>query len=336
MVRSPRRSRVEPVSTPRVSILILTRNAGSGFASTLEALFAARGIDGAEVLVVDSGSEDRTLDIAGAYPGVRVHCIEPQEFGHGRTRNLAAAMSRGEVLVFLVQDAVPVGEDWLEQLLEPFVDRSVAAVYGRQCPREAANPVERFFMNSVYGDEETVREVTDPANVKVGTIFFSNVFSALRRSVWNDFPFDETMIMSEDQKWARDVLLAGHRIVYRPTARVLHSHHYTWVQLFQRNFDSGYSLVGIVEDTKGEMVRDEWQFLRSGLRDLRRSGSRGWAIPFVLFEAARVSGFAAGQLGRFLPVGLRRALSMHKYHWGGRASVRSGAPRGERTNEVDG
>ena len=170
-------------------------------------------------------------------------------------------------------------------------------------------------MTSVYGIREAIKSADDPSDLKMSTIFFSNVFSAVRRSVWREIPFDEGMVMSEDQKWARDVMTAGHNIVYRPTARVIHSHHYTLSELFQRNFDSGYSLVGVVDDTKMGMVRDEWRFLRRGFKFLHSEKYLWWSGRFLLFEAVRILGFACGQIGRVLPIRLRRSLSMHKYYW---------------------
>ncbi len=298
-------------------MILLTRDAGPRFAEVLAALSACRGIDDAEILVVDSGSRDGTLELAAGLPGARILEIPPGEFGHGRTRNLGAAHARGEILVFLVQDATPLGEGFLESLVAPLEeDPGLAATYGRQIPRPEATPVEAEFLHHTYPPEPAVRRLDAASGrVGIGAVFFSNVCSALRREIWNRFPFDETRIMSEDQVWAREVLEAGHRIAYRPEAAVLHSHHYPLAKVFRRNFDSGCSLVGVTQDSPRAMLAYELGFLRAATGALRRRGQARW-IPYLLVhELIRVLGFATGRKARWLPRPLRRFLSLHREHW---------------------
>lgn len=303
---------------PLLSVLLLTKNGGERFGQVLEALFACRGADLAEVILVDSGSTDQTLELAARYPAVERHDIRAADFGHGRTRNFAARLARGEILLFLVQDAVPAGTDLIDRLVAPFGrDASVAAVFARQEARADANPVERFYLASTYGEERQVREPVVEANerTRIRSIFFSNVCSAIRREVWSSIPFDETLIMSEDQLWARQALEAGHRIVYEPAAVVEHSHNYRLVELFRRNFDSGHSLRGIVTDSPAQMARYELSHLAAGTRRLIRQGDAWWIPYLLLYEAVRVAGFVCGGRARWLPRSLRRRLSLHKYYW---------------------
>ncbi len=149
----------------------------------------------------------------------------------------------------------------------------------------------------------------------IGALFFSNVCSAVRRAVWRRFPFDETLIMSEDQKWARDVLEAGWWIAYRPAAAVLHSHRYPLAKVFRRNFDSGYSLLGVTHDSPRAMLAYELGFVRAAAGALRRRGAARW-IPYLLaHELVRTLGFATGRKAAWLPPPLRRRLSLHRAHW---------------------
>lgn len=301
-----------------LSILLLTKNGGERFGKVLEALFACRGAATAEVILVDSGSTDETLALASRYPSIRRYEIPPSEFGHGRTRNFAARQARGDVLLFLVQDAVPAKSDLIERLMAPLADDSgVAAVFARQEARADANPVERFYLDSTYSEKRQVREpvAEGDGGPRIRSIFFSNVCSAVRREVWQAIPFDETLIMSEDQLWARQALAAGHRIVYEPAALVEHSHNYRLGELFRRNFDSGWSLRGIVADSPLEMARYEVAHLAAGLRRLVREGNAGWVPYLLLYESVRVAGFVVGGRARWLPRSLRRRLSLHKYYW---------------------
>lgn len=302
------------MSAPAFSLILLTKNGGDLFGEVLAAIQGLRGIERAEIVVIDSGSTDGTAERAAAVPGVRLHRIAPGEFGHGRTRNLGAKLARAPLLVYLVQDATPVSPDFLDCLTAPLADPEVAAVYGRQIARPEADPVERFYLETVYPDRPEVR-AWEGGRMRIRQMFFSNVAAVLRREAWEAVPFDETLVMSEDQQWAKGVLRAGWKIVYEPAAAVLHSHHYSLAQVFRRNFDSGASLAGIAEDTPGELVRYELAHLKAGCRAF--SAPRRWLqIPrFFAFEAARATGFAAGQRAERLPRRLRRWLSLHRYHW---------------------
>ena len=302
------------MSAPELSIILLTKNGGELFGEVLGALAALDGIENAEVLVIDSGSTDGTPERAAAFPGARVHRIPPAEFGHGRTRNLGARLATAPLLVYLVQDATPESPDFLAQLLAPLDDPKVAAAYGRQIARPEADPVERFYLETVYPETPEVRaHAGGPMGIR--TMFFSNVAAVLRRAAWEQVPFDDTLIMSEDQQWAKGVLLAGWKIAYAPEAVVFHSHHYSLAQIFRRNFDSGASLVGISEDRFADMARYELAHLQAGCRTFARR--RLWLqIPrFLAFEATRAAGFAAGQREKWLPRAMKRLFSLHRYHW---------------------
>lgn len=300
-----------------LSIVILTKNGGDLFADVLSGLFACDGILETEILVIDSGSSDQTTQHAMAYPQIRIHSISATDFGHGKTRNLGARMTARPVIVYLVQDATPATADFLTRLATPLVDEGFAGVYGRQLPRPWTNKLEAIFLNSTYPDTREVRERVGQRPLGIRDIFFSNVCSAIRRDVWERIPFDETLIMSEDQLWAKQALLAGHRLLYEPGAAVFHSHNYGLSDVFKRNFDSGVSLVGIAEDKFAAMVIYEARHLVRCAGRLLRLADLPW-IPYLLaYEATRALAFTLGQRANLLPRSLRRRLSLHKYHWEG-------------------
>lgn len=298
-----------------VSLVLLTKNGGALFEQMLAGLFDCHGISEAEVLMIDSGSTDSTLQDAARYPTLRVHRIPPAEFGHGKTRNLGARMSSRPFVVYLVQDAIPSARDFITQLIAPLGDKQVAGVYGRQLPGPDTSNVERMFLARTYPDRREVRARTGSGPIGIHDMFFSNVASAIRREVWERIPFDESLIMSEDQMWAKQVLLAGYRLVYEPKAAVFHSHRYPLKEVFKRNFDSGASLVGISEDAFLSNLSYELRYLGSSIARLARGGHLLTIPQLLAYEAARVAGFAAGQRERMLPRQIKRALSMHKYYW---------------------
>ena len=220
-----------------ISIVIPTLNAGQWLQPLLDALRAQEPNCPSEMILVDSGSSDDTLAIARAHDWVRVVPID--RFSHGGARNRGIREARGDVVVLMTQDAIPANPYWLEKLVEPLKQPEVGAVYSRQVPRSRVSAVEEAFLFDRFPDGPQVVRRPDGEGIPVyPTTFFSNVSAAARRATWLDFPFDETLIMSEDQQFARDILLAGLAIVYEPASMVLHSHSYGLCETFRRYFDS--------------------------------------------------------------------------------------------------
>ncbi len=301
-----------------LSIVILTKNGGDLFKDVLAGLFACDGILETEVLVVDSGSTDRTLEHASHYAQIQIHEIPSSEFGHGKTRNLGARLTTRPIIVYLVQDATPAASDFLSRLTRPLCDEGFAAVFGRQLPRPGTNPIERIFLEGRYPNRREIRSYSGNGPLGIQSIFFSNVCSAMWREVWEAIPFDESLIMSEDQFWAKQALIKGHRILYEPVAVVFHSHNCGLNDVFRRNFDSGVSLAGISEDSFAGMAGYEIRHLATCVGKLARGKGLFWIPYLLMYETARAVAFMAGQRALVLPNWLKRKLSLHKYHWSSR------------------
>jgi rhamnosyltransferase len=277
-------------------------------------LYRQRGIDSAEVIVIDSGSGDTTLEIAAAYP-VRLTRIPPEEFGHGRTRNLGARLALGSFLVYLPQDATPLGTDWLQALLAPFDNPAVAGVYGRQVPRPDASPMEAFFLQNAYPAQQETRTLGRDEDPSLSRCFFSTVGGALRASLWRSHPFDEGVIMSEDQAWSKQVMRAGHAIAYQPDAAMLHSHQYDIAGIFRRNFDSGFSIQQIFSGRTGISVAGGLTTLAREAIHVLCHGKLGEVLRFPLYEGARHLGFWMGLHALHFPVSWRKACGNLGYFW---------------------
>jgi rhamnosyltransferase len=311
---------------PLVTLILLTLNGGPVLAETLAALSRQQLADpggqaiSVEWLAIDSGSCDGTLETLRRYP-LRLHQIPPAEFGHGRTRNLAASLARGEWLIYLSQDAVPADERWLLNLTRHLREPAVAAAFGRQLPPRQVGPIETYFLEQTY-PPRAFRHVPTPvvpgARPNLERIFFSNVNAALKKSVWAKCPFPEDLVMSEDQAFARAALAAGFSLVYDPEAAVIHGHTYTLPQLFRRNFDSGYSLRGIAGDGWLSVAGLGARYVWGELQYLARR--RRWAtMPYaILYELVKSAGFAAGRSGHRLPAAWRPHLGLHRAYWASR------------------
>lgn len=297
------------------SVIILTKNGEQYLRSLLDALVTQELNGRHEVIVIDSGSKDATLNIVSEYPEAQLHKIRPEEFGHGRTRNLGAHLARGEFLVYIPQDATPASRSWLENLLRPFADPAVAGAYARQLPRPEANAMEKFFLGETYSGKQEIRSLAPGQDATLARCFFSTVSGAVRASVWRQHPFREDIIMSEDQAWAVDVMRAGHAIAYAPQACVLHSHQYGVGDVFRRNFDSGYSIRQIFAGRTGLPLAALLGRLAREAAFVLRTGSACDRLRFLPYEAARRLGFLLGVHAEKLPLAVRRQFSSLCYFW---------------------
>lgn len=299
---------------PTLSVVIPTLNAAPFLPRLLAAIFSQQPRAPGEVILVDSLSTDATREIAAADPRVRVVPIE--RFTHGRARNLGAREAAGEIVVLLTQDAVPADERWLANLLEPFADPQVVAAYSRQVPRADANPMEQFFLLKRFPPGAPVRRRrTGDAPLALTDVFFSNVSAAIRRSTLLDFPFDDELIMSEDQQFSRDVIAAGYTVVYQPASVVTHSHNYSLATCFRRYFDSVYSLTLIFQRHKlGRSTAMGAGYLAEEVRYIVRNHPGSLAY-YALYTLAKIGGVLAAHAADALPRRVQRAFSLHRYHW---------------------
>jgi rhamnosyltransferase len=236
--------------TPLATVTILTYNGEKYLARILDAVLDQKVEGTIEILVIDSGSTDSTLDIVARYPSVRLHQIPNSEFGHGKTRNLAARLATGEFVAYLTHDAVPVSDQWLRHLLAPFaMDDRVVAVTGRQLPRPDCFPVQKFEIEGLFlrlgssaGVTFYAEEPSVPDKYQYLISFYSDVNAASRREflvnqiAYRDVPY------AEDQLFGKDIIAAGHVKAYAALAAVEHSNDLTRHEYGKRIFDETVGL----------------------------------------------------------------------------------------------
>lgn len=220
----PRRRRPASVAQ-RVSVVLPTKNAGPEFARVLDTLARQDGVPELELVVADSGSSDGTAERAAA-AGATVVAVDPAEFGHGRTRNLAAERARGDVLLMFVQDAFLLGRTAVRDLvLELCEGERIAAVSARQVPRSGADLYGAFVVVSHYrslwgegADGNGSRVVTRRTAAAV-----DNVCAAIRREAWEELAFADVQF-AEDLDFGLRAVDAGWEIRLSHDAAVSHSH----------------------------------------------------------------------------------------------------------------
>lgn len=275
-----------------------------------------------EIVIVDSSSTDGTLDIAHDL-GCKTITIERDSFDHGATRNLGASISNGDVLVFMSQDALPASECSLGYLIGALDDRNVVAAYGRHVPSATTATIDGFIRYFNYPPRSSIRTLSDRRILGAKVAFFSNVFSAIKRTHFEDMNgFPQHIVTAEDVHFAAMTLLAGKSIAYVAEATVRHSHTYGWREQFRRNFDIGasYESLNVVLDVSSvgnEGLRCALLLLRGLLRE-RAFGLLPWA---ALDLSSRWLGYQLGYRHKMLPRWCKPLLGMNSTYWA--AEIRS-------------
>jgi len=299
-----------------ISVVIPVLNAGRYLPKLIPAILDQKPVAPSEIILVDSMSTDNTREIAAHFPAVRVVPIE--NFSHGRARNVGARAARGDLVILMTQDALPQDDTWLAKLIAPLADQKVAATYSRQVPYDDASPMERYFLLTHFPPGPTVRrEKTEGGELNLGQVFFSNVAAAIRRDLLMKFPFDETLIMSEDQQVSRDLLNAGYSVAYAPDSVVTHSHNYSLGTVFRRYFDSVYSLTLIFKGhDMGTSASMGFRYLFREMGHMVRHHPL-WLPYYAGYTVMKVTGTLAGHFAERMPRSLARRCSLHRYHWSG-------------------
>jgi len=307
----------------KISVVIPTLNAAGTLPALLDALATQVPAPPDEIILVDSLSTDATRRIALARANVRI--VPIARFSHGGARNLGAQEAAGDIIVLLTQDALPADNRWLAELLAPLADPKVAAVYSRQVPQPDAPPTEKFFLQYHFPPGPPVRRAMprdrDAGKLTLPDVFFSNVSAAVRRAVLRRYPYDETLIMSEDLKLAVELLRAGHGIAYAAEAAVVHSHHYRLPHLFRRYFDSVVAIREIFAGERGNRASSMGlRYLRAEFPWLLRNHP-AYLPRYALELTTKVLATLLARHADRLPLWLLRRASLHPGHWGRRPSA---------------
>lgn len=298
-----------------VSVIIPTYNASSYLDAQL-CMLRRQKLPEFEILIIDSSSSDRTLEIAKAH-AVRTLCIPKKDFGHGRTRTLGAKHCLGEILVFLTQDALPVDESSLPRLVAAFDgDRRVGAAFGRQFAYENATPFARHLRLFNYPDTSYTRSFSDRTTWGIKAAFCSNSYAAYRRTALESVKwFEEHLILGEDTHTCAKLLKSGFLLRYVSESAVYHSHNYTLSQEFKRYFDLGafFKTEKWILEEFGRLEGEGFRFLRSELTFLIQ-GALYHYIPLSLCRTfAKWLGYRLGHVIDRLPADITRRLSMHAH-----------------------
>lgn len=279
-----------------ISVIIPTLNAEHEIEALLIAL-ERQSIRPNEILVVDSASEDKTIELVQKHKIVRLLEIDRQDFNHGTTRDMALNESSGDFVCFLTQDAVPVSDDYLKRLVAPMVeDSNVALVSGRQLPKANARRFEQLVRDFNYPDTPSVRSKGDLEKFGIKTFFASDTCSAYRRTAYLECGGFDYVNTNEDMLMAAKFIASGMKVAYEPRAEVYHSHNLTPSQQFARNRAVGFFLETHADDLmQASEIGEGGRLAKAVSSQLLREGNLVEFIAFGVDCCARLLGNRAGR-----------------------------------------
>ena len=313
------RAGVELMQT--VDVIIPTYKPGPEFVMLIEEL-ERQAFFPTKIIIVNTGKSffierKDIVDTVNKYDNIEVRHIEKRNFDHGNTRNFGVSLSNADFFLMITQDAVPRDNMLISNLVKALGDENVAAAYGRQYPKADCNLAERYSRKFNYPAEGMKKTIQDLPRLGIKTFFCSNVCAMYRRDVFDKVGgFLKRAIFNEDMVYAGNAMYQGYAICYVPEAGVIHSHNYTYIQQFKRNFDLGVSQAdhpeifsGVRSETEGKrMVRDT-------VRHFRHIG-KSYLIPdYCIMCAHRLAGYKLGKNYKKLPMFLVKAFSLNKDYW---------------------
>lgn len=268
------------------SIVIRALNEAEHLPVLLESI-ANQTVPPDEVILVDSGSTDRSVDIAESHD-VRIVHIPPGEFTFGRALNWGCEAAKGELLIFVSAHVYALDEHWLERLVAPFEDERVGLSYGGQTGDHRSNFAELQLLSRWFPDVGTL----DQDNA-----FCNNANCAIRRSLWEQIPYDESLPGLEDMAFARDIRAAGNRIAYVPEARIAHVHEEGKRQTFNRYRREAMAYQTIFGSQQMGLGHSVGLAVESIAKDWRAAAKQGRLGDVPAATAFRVAQFAGAFVG---------------------------------------
>jgi glycosyltransferase involved in cell wall biosynthesis len=207
-----------------------------------EALKACRSqvLDGLtfDIVLVDSGSTDRTLEIAKKYECQIVH-IPKHQFSFGRSLNWGCEAASGDYLIFISAHCIPTHDRWLQNLIQPLIDDVATYSYGRQIGNEVSKFSEKQLFAKYFPDFDKAPQ---------DGFFINNANSAIKKSSWTTFKFDEDVTGLEDMVLGKQLVAAGEKIAYIADAPVIHIHEETYRQVKRRYYREALTLRAVLPE----------------------------------------------------------------------------------------
>ena len=300
-----------------VDVIIPAYRPGEGWKQML------RGLEGQtwpvhRLIVMNTGKENWKAAYEKTTISMEVHHLTREEFDHGKTRDQAARMSRADYLLFMTQDALPEDCHLIEKLVEAMEqDEKIGAAYARQLPRKDCRLMEQYTRQFNYPEKSRVKWLADLPELGIKTYFCSNVCAMYRRELYLQLGgFVQKAIFNEDMIFAGELIQKGYGVAYAAEAKVVHSHNYSAIQQFHRNFDLAVSQADHPEVFAG--IRSEGEGIRLVKKNagwLCRQGKPWLVIQLVWQSGWKYLGYLLGKRYQKLPKWVIPRCTMNPKYW---------------------
>lgn len=289
------------ISKRKIEVVIPTYNGGKKFYQVAEMLKQQVGITPNDVLIIDSSSSDQTVQVA-RNAGFRVQIINKKDFGHGKTRRMAAEQSTAEYIVFMTQDAIPASNDSIIQLCKPLMEnQNIGVTYGRQLPTTEAGAIGNHARLFNYPAHSQMKTKADTPVLGIKTIFCSDSFAAYNRESLINIGNFMDVNFGEDTLVADSFIKNGFNIYYNANVCVYHAHGFTLCEEFKRSIIIGklHHRYKKVFDFYGKVNREGLRFVKSEIYMLVGKGEIKLFLIAGLHNFIKFIGFQAGKKNIF-------------------------------------
>lgn len=270
------------------------------------------------ILVMNTEEKYWNFQWEKKFPKVKAVHLKKQDFDHGGTRRWGASLSDADIMVFMTQDAIPADDELIGKLIHPIQENpKVGAAYARQLPKADCGYLERYTRSFNYPEKSSVKWEKDTAVYGIKTYFCSNVCAAYRKSVYEKVGgFVEYAIFNEDMIYAGTMAKRGYGIAYAADACVLHSHNYSCIQQFHRNFDLGVSQAEHPEIFAATPSEGEgFRLVKRSFGYLLKTGHI-WLIPKLIGQSGfKYVGYFLGKRYEKLPKRFIAVCTMNPEYW---------------------
>ena len=259
-----------------------------------------------------------TLEPGRLPENLSVYHVTKEEFDHGATRDAGIGHSDADVCVCMTHDALPADTGLLKALTDAlFAEKDIAVAYARQLPAKDCGVIERYTRGFNYPEQSQVKTKEDLPRLGIKTYFCSNVCAVYRRGRYLELGgFIRRTIFNEDMIFAAKAIQAGYSVLYAADAKVIHSHNYSPMEQFRRNFDLAVSQKDHPEVFSG--LRSEGEGIRLVKETagyLIRSGRGLLVFKLVIDSGCKYMGYLAGKRYKRLPRWLILRCTMNRNYW---------------------
>ena len=307
----------ESMENIKVDVIIPVYHPGKEFSVLLERLTEQTAVIH-RIIAMNTEENYWNKELEQKYPLLEVHHLKKSEFDHGGTRAWAAELSDAEIMVFMTQDAVPADRNLIENLVKALEkEKMIAAAYARQLPNEMCSFEERYTRSFNYPEKSYVRTQRDLSLYGIKTFFCSNVCAAYKKEIYQELGgFVRKTIFNEDMIYAGKLIQMGYGIAYAADAKVIHSHNYSCMQQFHRNFDLGVSQAEHPEIFAGVPSEGEGIKLVKKTINYLIQKRKIWLIPGVILQSGcKYAGYLSGKNYRKLPRKMILWCTMNREYW---------------------